>query len=59
MAKYKIGPKAPSTTFENKRKRHLNSSMKQLDVVVSPPAFLWGPYLTLTNVIFALDICGL
>ncbi len=33
--------------------------MKQLDVVVSPPAFLWDPYLTLTNVIFDLDICGL
>ena len=31
--------------------------MKQLDVVVSPPAFLWDPYLTLTNVIFDLDIC--
>ncbi len=33
--------------------------MKQLDVVVSPPAFLWDPYLTLTNVIFDLDNCGL
>ncbi len=32
--------------------------MKQLDVVVSPPAFLWDSYLTLTNVIFELDICG-
>ncbi len=32
--------------------------MKQLDVVVSPPAFLWDPYLTLTNMIFDLDICG-
>ncbi len=29
--------------------------MKQLDVVVSPPAFLWDSYLTLTNVIFDLD----
>ncbi len=28
--------------------------MKQLDVVVSPPAFLWDPYLTLTNVILDL-----
>ncbi len=27
--------------------------------VVSPPAFLWDPYLTLTNVILDLDICGL
>ncbi len=36
-----------------------NDTMKQLDVVVSPPAFLWDPYLTLTNVIFDLDICGL
>ncbi len=34
-------------------------SMKQLDVVVSPPAFLWDPYLTLTYEIFDLDICGL
>ena len=33
--------------------------MKQLDVVVSPPAFLWDPYLTLTYEIFDLDICGL
>ncbi len=32
--------------------------MKQLDVVVSPPAFLWDPYLTLTHVIFDLDICN-
>ena len=32
----------------------LASVMKQLDVVVSPPAFLWDPYLT-----FDLDICGL
>ncbi len=24
--------------------------MKQLDIVVSPPAFLWDPYLTLTDV---------
>ena len=29
--------------------------MKQLDVVVSPPAFLWDPYLTLTHVIFELN----
>ena len=29
--------------------------MKQLDVVASPPAFLWDPYLTLTDVIFDLD----
>ena len=26
--------------------------MKQLDVVVSPPAFIWNPYLTLTHVTF-------
>ena len=31
--------------------------MKQLDVVMSPPAFLWDPHLTLTHVIFDLDIC--
>ncbi len=37
----------------------IKNKMKQLDVVVSPPAFLWDPYLTLTNVIFDLDICGL
>ncbi len=29
--------------------------MKQLDVVVSPPAFVWNPYLTLTPVTFDLD----
>ena len=33
--------------------------MKQLDVVMSPPAFLLDPYLTLTYEIFDLDICGL
>ncbi len=35
------------------------AEMKQLDVVVNPPAFLWDPYLTLTHVIFDLDICNL
>ncbi len=29
--------------------------MKQLDVVVSPPAFVWNPYLTLTHVNFVTD----
>ncbi len=29
--------------------------MKQLDVVVSPPAFFWNPYLTLTYMSFDLD----
>ncbi len=29
--------------------------MKQLDVVVSPPAFVWDPNLTLTHVTFDLD----
>ena len=29
--------------------------MKQLDVVVSPPAFIWDPYLTLINVAFDPD----
>ena len=29
--------------------------MKQLDVVVSPPAFVRNPYLTLTHVTFDLD----
>ncbi len=29
--------------------------MKQLDVDVSPPAFVWTPYLTLTLVTFDLD----
>ena len=33
--------------------------MKQLDIVVNPPAFLWDPYLTLPHVIFDLDICDL
>ncbi len=41
------------------RQTDRQKAMKQLDVVVSPPAFLWDPYLTLTNVIFDLDICGL
>ncbi len=29
--------------------------MKQPDVVVSPPAFVWDPYLTLTHVTSDLD----
>ncbi len=29
--------------------------IRQLDVVVSPPAFLWDPNLTLTHVTFDLD----
>ncbi len=33
--------------------------MKQLDVDVSPPAFVWNPYLTLTLVTFDLDPCDL
>ena len=33
--------------------------MKQLDVVVSPPAFVWNSYLTLTHVTFDLDPCDL
>ena len=37
----------------------LKNKMKQLDGVVSPPAFLWDPYVTVPNVIFDLDICGL
>ncbi len=30
--------------------------MKQLDVVVNPPAFVWDPSLTLTNVTFDPDV---
>ncbi len=33
--------------------------MKQLDVVMSPPAFVRNPYLTLTHVTFELDPCDL
>ncbi len=33
--------------------------MKQLDVVVSPPAFVWDPYFRLTNVTFGPDPCDL
>ncbi len=33
--------------------------MKQLDVDVSPPAFLWDPYLNLANVTFDLHPCDL
>ena len=31
--------------------------MRQLDVDVSPPAFLWDLYLTLANVTFDLNPC--
>ena len=33
--------------------------MKQLEVVVSPPAFVWDPNLTLNRVTFDLDPCAL
>ena len=32
-----------------------NKLMKQLDVVVSPPDFVWDPYMALTNVTFDPD----
>ncbi len=35
---------------------HRGKRTKQLDIVVSPPAFLWDPYLTSTNVMFDRDI---
>ena len=31
--------------------------IKQLDVDVSPPAFLWNPYLSMANVTFDLCQC--
>ncbi len=34
---------------------NLSWSMKQLDVDVSPPAFVWNPYLTSANLTFDLD----
>ena len=33
--------------------------MKQRNVVVSPPAFVWNPYMTLTNVTFDPNPCDL
>ncbi len=33
--------------------------MKQLDIVVSPLAIVWNPYLTLIHVTFDLDPCDL
>ena len=41
--------------------RHLGDQkiMKQLDVVMSPPAFVWDPYLTSTHVTFDLNPCDL
>ncbi len=38
---------------------HHKIKMKQLDVAVSPPAFVWNPYLTLTHMTFDLDPCDL
>ena len=37
----------------------LNATMKQLDVVLSPPAFVLDPRMTLTNVTFDPDPCDL
>ncbi len=36
-----------------------HKKMKQLDVVVIPSAFVWDPYMTLTNVTFDPDPCDL
>ena len=33
--------------------------MKHLDIVVSPPAFIWDPNLTSTHLTFDLDLCEL
>ncbi len=37
-----------------KFRQYICNTMKQLDVDVSPPAFLWDPHLNLTNVTFDL-----
>ena len=44
IKKYQIVYLPKTISFEKK------TSMKQLDVVVSPPAFLYNPYLTLNNI---------
>ena len=41
------------------RPQYIVIKMKQLDVVVSPPAFVWDPNLTLTHMTFDLDPCDL
>ena len=38
---------------------HRWAKIKQLDVVVSPPAFVWDPNLTLTHVTSNVDPCVL
>ena len=55
-----------SVTESAKFDKTFLNQMKQLDVVVSPPAFLQNPYLTLISVTydpdhvtFDLDICDL
>ncbi len=35
----------------------LNKITKHLYIVVSPPAFVWDPYMTLTNMTFDPDPC--
>ena len=42
----------------NNEKSSDHGLMKQLDVVGSPPAFVWDPHLTLTHVTLDLDICS-
>ncbi len=44
---------------KNKKTKQNKKQMKQFDVVVSPPAFVGNPYLTLTHVTFDLDPCDL
>ncbi len=44
--------------MKKKKGSHI-SEMKQLDVVVSPPAFVRNPYLTVTHVTFDPDPCDL
>ncbi len=36
-----------------------DSKMKQLDVDISPHAFLWDPHMNLADVTFDLDSCDL
>ncbi len=55
LGKIKYGEAAIRKKMISQRKKPCRRKMKQLDVVVSPPAFVWDIDLTLTHLTFDLD----
>ncbi len=59
MMESQKGPKNVTWKTRKARENQRKTGMKQLDVVVSPPAYVWNPYLTFIHATFDLDPCDL